>query len=333
MAYSPRKRARSQTPHLHTLVPTDAEKPTLQGFAGYKVGMTHALMVDYRPTSTTSGQSIQTPVTVVETPPMKAQGMRCYRRGPQGLEVASEIWTGKEGGGNGEGKERELDPTVEEVRLLAQTSPHLVSGVPSKDPNLMELGVGGGTLVERIEYARSLLGKDVNVRDFAHEGDMVDVCAVTKGKGFQGAVQRWGVKRQSHKDSKGRRDAGNLGPWNPSFVRSTVPQAGQMGSHQRTEYNKRVLRISQALEGQKGKAGKEKGKGTEKKKEKEKEEINPVGGFPHYGLVRGDYILLHGTIPGPVKRLVRMRDAVRYRKGVRVERPDLVYVSTTSKQG
>ncbi len=35
-----------------------------------------------------------------------------------------------------------------------------------------------------------------------NEGDMIDTIAVTKGKGFQGHVKRWGVKLLSHKNSE-----------------------------------------------------------------------------------------------------------------------------------
>ena len=55
----------------------------------------------------------------------------------------------------------------------------------------MELRIGGGTIAERVAYAKEILGKDVGITDFAPEGTLVDVIAVTKGKGFQGATKRW----------------------------------------------------------------------------------------------------------------------------------------------
>ena len=72
---------------------------------------------------------------------------------------------------------------------------------------------------------------------------MTDILGITRGKGFQGSVKRWGVKLLTHKNSKHRRMIGTLGPKSPGYVRPTVPQAGQMGYHQRTEYNKRILKI------------------------------------------------------------------------------------------
>ena len=103
---------------------------------------------------------------------------------------------------------------------------------------------------------------------------------------------------------------GTAGSWHPNWIQATVPQAGQVGYHQRTEYNKRVLKI-----GENG------------------EEITPSGGFPHYGVIRNSYVLIHGSIPGPTKRLISMRDAIRYQRGVKVEKAEISYISTTSKQG
>ena len=82
---------------------------------------------------------------------------------------------------------------IDDVRVLTYTQPKLVSGVPKKVPELMETRIGGGTIEERLEYAKSLLGKEVSVSDFVKDGGIIDV-SITKGKGFQGAVKRWGIK-------------------------------------------------------------------------------------------------------------------------------------------
>ena len=61
-----------------------------------------------------------------------------------------------------------------------------------------------------------------------------------------------------------------------------------MGYHGRTEYNKRVLKIS------------DNGR-----------EITPDAGFKHYGTVSGSYVLIKGSVPGPIKRLIRFRQGIR----------------------
>ena len=94
MGYSPRKRANRETPRL-TSWPEGGEQPKLQGFAGYKAGMTHAFVEDYRPTSTTSGQEVQIPVTILETPPMRVAAVRFYEDTPYGAVTSTEIWSNK----------------------------------------------------------------------------------------------------------------------------------------------------------------------------------------------------------------------------------------------
>ena len=311
--YSPRKRARSEVARISTW-PKDGEKPRLQGFGGYKAGMTHIFAIDYRPTSTTSGQEVMMPVTVVETPPIKIAAYRLYESTPYGLKAITEVWgsdvdeLNKRVALPKKRKEKEIGE-FDDIRVIAYTLPSRVTGVPKKVPDIMEIRIGGGGMEERLAYAQEILGKELQVTDVYKEGSMVDVVAVTKGKGFQGHVKRWGVKLLHHKNRKHRRMIGTLGPW-LSWVRPSVPQAGQTGYHKRTEYNKRILRI-----GENG------------------EEITTNGGFLHYGVVRNAYVVFHGSLPGPVKRLVRMRDAIRYTKGVKVEKPEITYISTMSKQG
>lgn len=321
--YWHRSRIRRETPRIRAWPQVDGGEPRLQGFAGYKAGMTHAHIVDYRPSSTTSGQEILMPVTIVETPPLKIAGVRAYKSTPYGLETLTEVWADKldrkladrlplprNQDAAGKWKLMDDEPQLEDVRVIAYTQPTKVTGIPKKVPDIMELRIGGGDLPARIAYAKEILGKEVDVSDIVKTGAMLDVVAATTGRGFQGHVKRFGVKLLTHKNSKHRRMIGTQGSWHPAWVQSTVPNAGQHGYHQRTEYNKRVLKIGEVPD-----------------------EINPAGGFPHYGLVRNKYIMFHGSLPGPSKRLVRLRDAVRYHAGVTIEAPEISYVSTTSQQG
>lgn len=322
IAYSPRKRAGSQLARI-TSWPSVEGAPRLLGFAGYKAGMTHAIMIDYRATSTTAGQEVQIPVTVLEVPPMKVCAVRLYKDSSYGLKTVTEKWASKLDPNLArrtpipkKPKEKE-DPLAkiaeddfDEIRVIVHTQPNKVTGVPSKSPELMEVGLGGGTIMERLQYANSILGKDVKIQDFAKEGSMVDVVSITKAKGFQGVTKRWGPKLNPHKNSKHRRMIGNLGPKRPGYVRWTVPQAGQVGFHQRTEHNKRILKI-----GQNG------------------ADVTPKGGFLHYGIVRNDYVVVHGTVPGVAKRVVRLREPVRMVGTVLKEPPQITYLSLESKQG
>ena len=324
MAFSPRKRARSETPHVSSWAAVEGDDPKILGFAGYKVGMSHIMAVDYRKKSTTAGQEIRMPVTIVEIPPMKVIGARGYIQDTYGLRTLTEAWEKKidkdlertlpiPKGHNAKAAWKKMsDSDLEEVRLLVHTQPRMVTGIPKKRPEIMEMAVGGGSVDAQIEFAKEMMGKEFTMSDFTQDGEMLDAIAVTTGYGFQGHVKRWGVKLLTHKNSKHRRMIGNLGPFSPGYVVSTVPQAGQTGYHQRTEYNKRLLKIGD-----------------------NPDEINPKGGFLNYGLIRGNYALVHGSLPGPSKRLIRFRKAVRFhgKKTDSVVVPEITMISQESQQG
>ena len=296
----------------------------MAGFAGYKAGMTHVMMIDDRPRSLTEGMEISMPVTVLEVPPMNVVAVRAYESYNGGLRPAGEAWAEnlsedlsramtapKKTRGDSLADLEALGDDIAEVRILTHTNPILISGVPKKMPDLMEMAVNGGSMADRLKFAGGLLGQQVPITDVFELGDLLDVTAVTKGKGTQGPVKRWGIAiaKRKHARTGKKRHVGNLGPWHPAHVSWRVPQLGQMGYHQRTENNKRLMFI-----------------GTDGA------EITPNGGFPGYGMVRNQYVLIKGSLPGPIKRLVRMRHAIRPGMNF-VKAPEFLYVSKESKQG
>jgi large subunit ribosomal protein L3 len=176
----------------------------------------------------------------------------------------------------------------------------------------MENNIGGTDLMVRFQYAKGLLGKNIGINDVFNNGDIIDLVGITIGKGLQGPVKRWGIQLQKAKHSRAGsvREIGTLGPWHPSRVSWRVPQLGQMGYHQRTEFNKRIMQM-----GKDGKA------------------VTPEGGFVNYGIIRNDYVMIKGSVPGPVKRLVRIRPAIRPKKQSQGQAPEISYISLESKQG
>ena len=82
-----------------------------------------------------------------------------------------------------------------------------------------------------------------------------------------------------------------MGPERPGRVHWGMIMPGRMGFNQRTEYNKNLVLIGD-----------------------KPEKVNPKGGFPHYGIIKNDYILVKGSIPGPVKRLIRLVEPIRGQK-------------------
>ncbi|MEM0057556.1 MAG: 50S ribosomal protein L3 [Candidatus Bathyarchaeia archaeon] len=323
LAYLPRKRAKSILARIRYWPEVKADVPRLLGFIGYKAGMTHVVMIEDRKRSPNFGKEVVRPATVIETPPLLICGIRAYTKTPYGLRTFTEAWMENppkelervltlpekfDTAENLKKMEENLD-RIAKIRVIAITQPKL-TGLPKKKPEVAEIEIGGGAIQQQFEYAKSLLGKTVNPAEVFREGQYVDVIAVTTGKGFQGPVKRWGVKILQHKSRKTKRGVGTLGPWNPHRVLYSVPRAGQMGFHQRTEYNKRILKI--------GKDGKE---------------ITPKGGFIRYGIVRGPYMLIEGSVPGPKKRPIKLRYPARPPKEVSEEPPQITYISLESPQG
>ena len=78
-----------------------------------------------------------------------------------------------------------------------------------------------------------------------NEGDFVDIQGVSKGKGFQGGVKRWGWKGgvASH-GSMFHRRVGSIGASSyPSRVHKGKTMPGHMGSAKVTTQNLRVIKI------------------------------------------------------------------------------------------
>jgi len=296
----------------------------LQGFAGYKAGMTHVIMIDDRKQSPTEGKEVMVPVTVIEIPAMTVAAIRVYVKDTYGKHPLTEVWAENLEALSGRITKAKINNAakatekinaaigdVVEVMVLMYTKTTEITGVPKKVPDLMEIRVAGGSAQERFDYALSLLGTDVEMDTLFDEGQFADISGITKGKGFQGAVKRFGIKlrKRKHARTKKERHIGTLGPWHPHHVRWQVPMPGQLGFQQRTELNKRIIKIGENAD-----------------------EINPAGGFLHYGLVRNNYVLIKGSIPGPAKRLVRIRSATRMGEQ-KVQAPVVEYVSLQSKQG
>jgi large subunit ribosomal protein L3 len=195
------------------------------------------------------------------------------------------------------------------IRVITATQPKQTS-LSKKKPDMTEIEIGGGTIQQQLEYAKQLLGKTVTPEEIFKDGQYIDIASTTTGKGFQGPVKRWGVTLLQPKGRKTKRGIATLGPWNPHHIMYSVPRAGQMGYHQRIEYNKRILKI--------GKDGKE---------------VTVKGGYIRYGMLKGPYMLIAGSVPGPEKRAIRLRYPARPPKEAAEEPPQITYVSLESPQG
>ena len=313
LQYRPRKRATRLHPKVSASKVTEVG---LVGFAGYKVGMTHLLVKDNRKKSMHK-QPIGVSATIVECPPLKVIGVKAYALTEKGelQPLISVVTTGSKD------LKKVISPSkknhsidmlekkegIVDVRLEIQTQPAL-AGFGKKRPEIFEIAIGGKTVEEKITYAKEVFGKDVAVKDILKEGQFVDVHAITKGKGIQGPVRRFGVSLRSHKSEKTIRGPGSLGPWtgNRSW---TVAHAGQTGLHKRTERNKWLIKVSD-----------------------NPEDINAIGGFLRYGFVKSSYILLKGSLPGASKRLLRFSTAALPSNKHTTEKPVIASLKKRSHQ-
>lgn len=312
-----RARAKKETPLVKNW--PKSKNVNLLGFVGYKAGMTHVMLKDNRAGSTTKGDSISWPVTVVECPAVKIFSIRFYSKDNYGEQLVSEVFNPKldkelarvislPKNYNYEEKLKKAEERlgiVTDITINVYTQPRK-SGLGKKTPEILEMAIGGEDIKAKLDFAKANLDKEMRVSDVLKAGLKVDVHAVTKGKGFQGLIKRFGIALRSHKAEKGQRRI-LYGPLRPARIIWGQHMPGKMGYHTRTEYNKGIVFIGDKAE-----------------------KINPKGGFLHYGLVKSDYVLLHGSVPGPAKRLIRIVESIRGSKPI--GNIELQHVSQESKQ-
>ncbi len=313
----PRSRAGSLLPRVRTWPELpEGEKPRLLGTITYKAGMTHVIMIDDRQTVPNAGKPLFSAATVLAAPPLYVFGMRLYgyKDGYHYVLGDALNYSDERVFGGKPKKFRPLEQSLKDLESVLGEAVRLSAfvysvprdaGLSQKRPFVMEIPVGGGSVKQRFEYLSSLIGGSVSIEDVVKPGMFVDVLAVTKGKGFQGPVKRFGIKRKQHKSRKSVREPGTLGPWHPAAVMRSVPMAGQTGFHQRVEYNKRILLVADESE----------------------RPITPPGGFLHFGIVRGKYVVLAGSVPGTAKRPVVLRYPIRP-PSLRLGAPAIRYVDS-----
>lgn len=314
-------RVRAKRPYARIRAWAEKNEPKLLGFAGYKAGMTHLSMIENNPNSIAKGSEISCPVTIIECPPIKIASIRFYKKTPYGLKVATDIIAPK--------LDKELKKKIrvtkkdttkklssmnpedyEDMTVMVYTQPKFCN-FGKKRPDVFEMALGGN-LADKFNYAKENLGKEISVHDIFNEGEQLDVHSITKGKGYQGPVKRFGITLKEKKSEKGQRAPGSRsGSWcAQGHMMYRVPTAGQTGYQQRTDYNKWLVKIAN-----------------------DPKESNPAGGFIRYGLVKNPCILIKGSVPGPKKRLIRFNHTIRGRKNIPKEAPTIKEIITESHQG
>jgi large subunit ribosomal protein L3 len=287
LQYWPKKRARKFLPSVNwKAIKSDSDK--LKGFICYKAGMASAYVKDTTPDSMTKGKKIIVPVTILECPPLKIFSVRFYKNGKVAKEILAEnlekelkkkIKLPKTA------KKMEFEGDYDDVRVICY--PIVKKTKIKKTPDLTEIAIGGN-YEDKIKFIKENLGKEISVSSIFEKGKLVDFRGLTKGKGFQGPVKRFGITLKSHKSEKGRRRPGSLGPWHPARVTRMAPQAGQLGMFTRVSYNNKILDL---------------GKAEDKFK-----------GIKNFGDIKTDYLIVTGSVQGTPKRQLLVTQPLRATK-------------------
>ena len=128
----------------------------------------------------------------------------------------------------------------------------------------------------RFENAEEYSVKDEIKADIFANGDKVDATAVSKGKGFQGAIKRHGQHRgpMAHGSKFHRHQGSNGSATTPGRVFKGKGMPGQMGHKQITVQNLEVVKVD----------------------------------------AENNLILVKGAVPGPKKCLVTVKETVKVEK-------------------
>jgi large subunit ribosomal protein L3 len=287
LQYWPRKRAEKLIPSVNWKpIKGDGKTEGLLGYILYKAAMATAVVKDETPASMTKGKKMAVPVTILEAPNMKVFSVRFYKHGKVEKEVVvsndKELKRQLKVPKEIKNFDSEAPKSFDDIRVIVYS---LASQTDfKKTPDLIELAVSAK---DKLSYVKSIIGKEITIKDFKYE--LVDVRGSTKGKGLVSAIKRHGLSLKAHKSEKGVRRPGSLGPWHPARVTFRTPMAGQLGMFSRVHYNQKVLTHNTIAE----------------------KDINKGTGFKHYGKIVSSYIIIEGSVQGPVKRQILITPSFR----------------------
>merc|ERR1712212_943924 len=362
LKFLPKKRCTRPRGKPKSFPKDDASQPIhLTAFIGFKAGMTHVVREAEKPGSAINKKEVVEPVTIVETPPLKVIGVTGYIDTPDGPRSIKTVWAAhlsdevrrryyknwfcsKKKAFSKAAKRWETDDGKQSidrdlamlkkysktVRALCHTQMKGLS-LRQKKAHLIEIQVNGGTIAEKVDWCQEKFEKDVSVNTVFTEAEMIDCIGITKGRGYHGVTSRWHTKKLPRKTHKGLRKVACIGAWHPSRVAFSVPRAGQKGYHHRTEINKKIYRMGAGYAMKDGKLVKNNAATDYDLADKS---ITPMGGFPHYGEVKQDFILLKGCCIGPKKRVLTLRKSLlTHTKKRALEKINLKFIDTSSKFG
>jgi len=362
MGFLPHKRSKKHRGKVRSWPKDDPSKPVhLTAFMGYKAGMTHTLREVHRTGLKQSKREEVEAVTIIETPPVVVVGVVGYIRTIRGLRAFKTVfaehmsdeckrrfykswskskkkaftkyskkWSDETGKKQLDKDFNSMKKYCSTLRVIIHTQMRLLP-LRQKKAHLMEVQLNGGTMAEKVDWAREKLEQPVPITSVFYQDEMIDVIGVTKGHGFKGVTSRWKCKKLPRKTHKGLRKVACIGAWHPARVGYTIARAGQKGYNHRTELNKKIYRIGKGVHVQDGKVISNNASTSYDTTQKS---INPMGGFVHYGNVNNDFVMVKGCVVGPKKRVLTLRKSLLVHTSRKAnENIELKFIDTTSKFG
>lgn len=340
----------------------DPSKPVhLTAFLGYKAGMTHTLREVHRTGLKQAKREEVEAVTIIDTPPVIVVGVVGYVNTVRGLRALKTVYaehlsdeckrrfyknwykckkkafTKYSKKWQDEAGKKQLDKDFAAmkkycsvIRVLVHSQMRLLP-IKQKKAHIMEVQLNGGTIPDKVDWAKERLEQAVPVSAVFYQDEMIDIIGVTKGHGFKGVTSRWHTKKLPRKTHKGLRKVACIGAWHPSRVGFTIARAGQKGFHHRTEINKKIYRIGKGVHIQDGKVIRNNASTNYDTSQKT---ITPMGGFPRYGEVNNDFVMVKGCVVGAKKRVLTLRKSmIVHTSRKSKEEIELKFIDTTSKFG
>merc|ERR1712137_148329 len=353
LKFLPKKRCTRPRGTPKSFAKDDASQPIhLTAFIGFKAGMTHVVREAEKPGSAINKKEVVECVTIVECPPLKVVGVTGYIKTADGprfyknwyaskkkaFTKSSKKWESEDGKKSIDRDLELLKKHAVSIRAICHTQMQGLS-LRQKKAHLIEIQVNGGSIADKVEWCKDNFEKEVAVNTVFAKNEMIDCIGITKGRGYHGVTSRWHTKKLPRKTHKGLRKVACIGAWHPSRVAFSVPRAGQNGYHHRTQINKKIYKLAapefnddgSIKKDDKGNVVADRLASTEF--DLTKKEITPMGGFPHYGVVRNDWIMIRGNVLGPVKRVLTLRKTLRQTSRTATDQIALKFIDTSSKFG
>uniref|UniRef100_A0A915D1W7 60S ribosomal protein L3 n=1 Tax=Ditylenchus dipsaci TaxID=166011 RepID=A0A915D1W7_9BILA len=272
--FHPKKRSKRHRGKVKAFPKDDPSKPVhLTAFIGYKAGMSHIVRDVDKLGSKVHKKEVVEAVTILETPPMIVVGVTVfaehlaedckrrfyknwYKSKKKAFTKYAKKWQDEEGQKSIESDLNKIKKYCSVVRVIAHTQMKLMKH-RNKKAHIMEIQVNGGTIAQKVDWAKEHFEKQIPVESIFAQDEMIDCIGVTKGKGFK-ELPAVGIPRS----------------FLVKLTRFTVARAGQKGYHHRTEINKKIYRIGKSCLTEPGKQnGSTEFDITVKS-------VNPMGGFP-----------------------------------------------------